>query len=42
LIKERIDEFYFVSFEDEDPESEVIEYCGLLTKEEVIQLYNIK
>jgi len=42
LMKERIDEFYFVSFEDEDPESEVIEYCGGITKEEVLKLYNIK
>ncbi len=42
LIKERIDEFYFVSFEYEDPESEVVEYCGTITKEEVIKLYNIK
>lgn len=42
LFKEKIDEFYFVSFENEDPESEVIEYCGTITKEEVIKLYNIK
>ncbi len=42
LIKERIDEFYFVSFENEDPESQIIEYCGAITKEEVIKLYNIK
>jgi len=41
LFKERIDEFYFVSFEDEDPESQVIEYCGIITKEEVLKLYNI-
>lgn len=42
LMKERINEFYFVSFEDEDPESEVIEYCGDIAKEEVLKLYNIK
>jgi hypothetical protein len=42
LIKERIDEFYFVSFEYEDPESEIIEYCGPIEKEEVLKLYNIK
>lgn len=42
LMKERIDEFYFASFEDEDPENEIIEYCGSISKEEVIKLYNIK
>ena len=41
LFKERINEFYFVSFEDEDPESQVIEYCGTITREEVLKLYNI-
>ena len=41
LFKEIIDEFYFVSFEDEDPETEIIEYCGIITKEEVLKLYNI-
>lgn len=42
LLKERIDEFYFVAFQDEDPESEIIEYFGLITKEEVLKLYNIE
>lgn len=41
LFKEGIDEFYFVSFEDEDPESQIIEYCGKITKEDVLRLYNI-
>ena len=42
LFKEKIDEFYFAAFEDEDPKSEIIEYCGPLSKEEVLELYNIK
>lgn len=42
LFKEAIDEFYFVSFEDEDPESQIIEYCGTITREEVLKLYNIE
>ena len=42
LSKERIDEFYFVSFQDEDAESEIIEYCGIITKEEVLKLYNLE
>jgi hypothetical protein len=41
LFKEKIDEFYFVSFQDEDPESQIIEYCGIITREEVLKLYNI-
>jgi hypothetical protein len=41
LFEEEINEFYFVSFQDEDPESEIIEYCGVITKEEVLRLYNI-
>jgi hypothetical protein len=41
LFKEKIDEFYFVSFQDEDPDSEIIEYCGNITREEVLKLYNI-
>lgn len=41
LFKEEINEFYFISFEDEDPESEVIEYCGPISKEEVLKLYNL-
>jgi len=41
LFEEKIDEFYFVSFQDENPESEIIEYCGIITKEEVLRLYNI-
>lgn len=42
LIKERINDFYFASFEDEDPETEIIEYCGAITKEEVFKLYKIE
>jgi hypothetical protein len=42
LFKERIDEFYFASFEDEDPESQVVEYCGIIEKKEVLKLYNIE
>lgn len=42
LFKEEIDEFYFAAFENEDPNSEIIEYCGTITKEEVLKLYNIK
>lgn len=41
LMKERIDNFYFASFEDEDAESEMIEYCGFIEKEEVLKLYKI-
>jgi hypothetical protein len=41
LFKEEINEFYFLSFEDENPESEIIEYCGMITKEEVFKLYNL-
>jgi len=41
LFKEGIDEFYFVSFEDEDPESQIVEYCGIIDKKEVLKLYNI-
>jgi hypothetical protein len=40
LFKEKIDEFYFISFEDEDPNSEIIEYCGVIEKEDVLKLYN--
>jgi hypothetical protein len=42
LFKEKIEEFYFVSFQDEDPETQVIEYCGFIEKEEVFKLFNIK
>lgn len=42
LMKEVINEFYFISFEDEDPESEIIEYYGMITKDEVLKLYNIE
>lgn len=42
LFKEEIDEFYFLSFEDEDPESEIVEYCGIIAREAVLKLYNIE
>lgn len=42
LFKEKIDEFYFAAFEDEDPGTEVIEYCGRISKEEVFKLYKIE
>ena len=40
LFKEKVDEFYFISFQEEDAESEIIEYCGIIDKEEVLKLYN--
>lgn len=42
LFEEKVDEFYFVSFEDEDANSQVIEYCGHISKEDVLKLFSGK
>lgn len=41
MFKDHINEFYFVSFQDEDPNSEYIEYCGKISKEDVFKLYEV-
>jgi hypothetical protein len=42
LIKHEIKEFYFLSFADEDPSSEQIEYAGQMDKKDVILLLKIE
>ena len=42
LFKEKVDDFYFVSFEDEDANTQIIEYSAIIEKEEVLKLYNVK
>lgn len=39
LMEEKIDNLYFISFADEDPESEIIEYAGEINKEVAINIY---
>jgi hypothetical protein len=41
LIQNEVSEFYFLSFQDEDALSEQIEYAALISKEDVLKLYNI-
>ena len=42
LIKHEIVNFYFLSFADEDPSSEQIEYVGQMDKEDVLSLCKIE
>ena len=42
LIKYEIKEFYFLSFADEDPSSEQIEYVGQMDKKDAILLFKIE
>jgi hypothetical protein len=39
LIKDELEEFYFLSFADEDPISEQIEYIGQMKKEDVLSFF---
>lgn len=39
LIEEKVNNLYFISFADEDPESELIEYVGEIEKEVAINIY---
>lgn len=39
LIQEKVDNLYFISFADENPESELIEYVGQIEKEVAISIY---
>lgn len=39
LIEQKIDNLYFISFADEDPESELIEYVGEIEKKVAINIY---
>ena len=39
LIEEKVDNLYFISFADENPESELIEYVGQIQKEVAISIY---
>ncbi len=39
LIEQKVDNLYFISFADEDPESELIEYVGEIEKEVAINIY---
>jgi hypothetical protein len=41
LIADEIKEFYFLSFADEDPSSEQIEYVGLILKKDVLSFFKI-
>jgi hypothetical protein len=42
LIKYEIKDFYFLSFADEDPSSEQIEYVGQIDKKDAILLFKIE
>lgn len=42
LIKDKITDFYFISFADEDPSSEQIEYVGKMDKGDVLTLCKIE
>lgn len=42
LIKYEIQDFYFLSFADEDPSSEQIEYVGKMDKSDVLLLCKIE
>lgn len=42
LINYEIKEFYFLSFADEDPSSEQIEYVGQMDKKDAILLFKIE
>lgn len=39
LIEQKVNSLYFISFADEDPESELIEYVGEIEKEVAINIY---
>ena len=39
LIKKEVENLYFISFADEDPESELVEYVGKIDKEVAINIY---
>lgn len=39
LIEDKIGELYFLSFADENPESEVIEYVGNIEKKTAMDIY---
>ena len=39
LMEEKVHNLYFISFADEDPESEFIEYVGEIEKEVAINIY---
>lgn len=39
ILKTAIEEFQFVSFADEDPNSGIVEFAGSMGKEDVIRIY---
>ena len=39
LIEQKVNDLYFISFADEDQESEIIEYVGKIDKEVAINIY---
>lgn len=41
LIADEVTEFYFLSFADEDPSSEQIEYVGQMLKKDVLSFFKI-
>lgn len=41
LIADEVTEFYFLSFADEDPASEQIEYVGQMLKKDVLSFFKI-
>jgi hypothetical protein len=41
LIRDEINDFYFISFSDENPASEQIEYVGQMGKKDVLSFFEI-
>lgn len=39
LIQDKIDELFFISFADENPESEIVEYVGSIEKKDAVDIY---